>query len=241
VSESPTPGEVRALERRGRNLLSAVERLVCEPDEIIEAVEILKYDERPDAWPSEDAFLRDVAARIISQHSTRSAIGGGLTALPAIIPGPGTLVTTVGGAMADMAWMLRQEVEMALALTYLYGYDITDERERWLAFGLASISTYDARDGRSYFTDLAEAQVEAMVKYTPRQLTKLVVTEMGKIALARAGRGFLRAVPLVGVVVGATSNKLLTTAVGWRCEAALARRRRADRALSDDVVDARVR
>ena len=228
-------------ETRGRRLLTAVERLVAEPDEIIEAVEILRYEDEPAASPSEEAFLRDVAARIIATYSTRSAIGGGLTALPAVIPGAGTLITTVGGAMVDMAWMLRQEVEMALSLTYLYGYDITDEHERWLAYGLASIATYDARDGRNYFTDLAEAQIEAMVKYTPRQLSKLVATHFGKIALRRAGRGFFRAIPFVGVVVAASGNKLLTSGVGWRCEAALARRRLADKVRDEDIVDATVR
>lgn len=242
MSESgAAPAGARPAERRGRLLLSAVERLVCEPDEIIEGVEILKYDDEPDASPSEQAFLRGVAAKIIATYSTRSAIGGGLTALPSVFPGAGTLIATVGGGMADMAWTLRQEVEMALSLTYLYGYDINDERERWLAYGLASLATYDARDGRSYFADLAEAQVEAMVKYTPRQLSKLVLTQMGKIALGRAGGSFIRAIPLVGIVVGAAGNKLLTSAVGWRCEAALARRRRADLVRDEDVVDARVR
>jgi len=238
---SPRVSEDRATEQRGRRLLNAIERLVCEPDEIIEAVEILKYNDEPGAAPSENAFLRGVAADIISTYSTRSAIGGGLTAAPAVVPGVGTLVATVGGSMVDMAWMLRQEVEMALCLTYLYGFDITDERERWLAYGLASISTYDARDGRNYFADLAEAQIEAMVKYTPRQLSKLVATQLGKLALARAPGGFFRAVPLVGVVVSASGNKVLTSAVGWRCQAALARRRQADRLHDAAIVDATVR
>lgn len=221
-------------ERRGERLLTAVERLVREPDEIIAAVELLDLEGEREI--SEAAYLRAAAKKIVSVHSTRSAIGGGLSAVPGLLPGAGTLVATVGGSMADMAWMLKQEVEMALSLAYLYGYDITDERERWLAYGLASVSTYDARSGRNYLADLAETQIEAMVKYTPRQLSKLVVTYLGKLVLAQAGRGFVRGIPLVGVVVGAGGNKLLTSAVGWRCVTALRTRRRME---EHDVVDAR--
>lgn len=222
--------------RRGERLLTAVERLVREPGELIEAVEILKYDD--DGPESDPAYHRAIATKLISIYSTRSALGGALTAIPSLFPGAGTLLATVGGSMADMAWMLKQEVEMALSLSYLHGYDIRDERERWLAYGLASVSTYEAEAGRNYFADLAETQVEAMVKYTPRELSKLVATHFGRLALARAGRGFVRGIPLVGVAVGVAGNKLLTSAVGWRCVSALGRRRSVD---DGEIVEARLR
>lgn len=229
-------------EETGRKLLSAVERLVKDGEELIAEVESFRDHVPRRKRQSESGYLRAVAKRIIAAYSTRSAIAGGVTAAPSMLPGAGTAIATVGGSLADMAFMLKHEVELALCLTHLYGYDIRDEKERWMAYALAAVSTHDAREARNYFVDLAEAQVEAISKYTPRQISKIVATILGKLALQRAGRSLLRGVPFVGIVVCASANKVLTTNVGRRCVAALSRRRASDRReANEEVVEAKVR
>ena len=52
----------------------------------------------------------------MSHYSNATAVSGGATALPSMIPGLGTLVTLTGGTLVDVALMLKFEVEMALAL-----------------------------------------------------------------------------------------------------------------------------
>lgn len=212
----------------GEHLLTAVERLVDDRGNLIAQVENAKYDLLPEADDQEWAGLERVAGRLIAVYSTRSAVAGGIGAVPAVFPGGGTVVSLVGGSLVDMTLMLKHEVELALCLTHLYGYDIQLEHERWVAYALAAVNTYEASGGRSFVRDLADAQIEALSKYTPRQLTKLVATIMGRIALTSISRRFLRLVPFVGIVVGASANKVLTTAVGWRCAEALARRRHSD-------------
>ena len=230
----------RRTERGGERLLSAVERLVDDADGLIAEVESVRATIR--RMPAERGRTprREVADRLIATYSTRSAIAGGITALPAIVPGAGTLVATVGGSMVDMAWMLKHEVEMALCLTYLYGFDIRDERERWIAYALVAVGTHEARSRSNYFADLAEAQLEAVAKYTPRQLSKLVLTMLGRLAVQRISRGLLRGVPLVGAIVGASANKLVTRSVGRRCVKALERRRRAEREGGGEVIEATI-
>lgn len=223
----------------GRRLLSAVERLVDDPETLVAYVEALREDTVAEPGTPEEVIRRSIAARIISTYSNRSAFAGAATALPAIVPGGGTMVAVLGGSLADMALMLRHEVEMAMCLTYLYGYDIREERERWLAYLIASVSTYRAKSGRNYFVDLAEAELEAIARYTPRQLSKLVLTVMGKLALLALSRGLIKALPLVGVAVSASANKLLTDAVGWRCVEALWRRTQAGEADAS-VIEATV-
>ena len=111
-----------------------------------------------------------------------------------------------------------------------------------MAYALAAVSTHDAREARNYFVDLAEAQVEAMAKFTPRQISKIVATLLGKLALQRAGRGLLRGIPFVGIAVSASANKVLTMTVGRRCVAALTRRRATDKSeAQEDLVEAKVR
>lgn len=217
-------GSTIEVDHQGQRLLTAVERLVDSPETLIAYVEALSEDTVAEEGAPPEVIRRSIASRIIATYSNRSALAGAATALPAIVPVGGTMVAVVGGSLADMAFMLRHEVEMAMCLTYLYGYDIREERERWLAFLIASISTYRAKSGRNYFVDLAEAELEAIAKYTPRQLSKMVMTVMGKLALLALSRSLVKALPLVGVAVCASANKVLTDAVGWRCVEALWRR-----------------
>lgn len=228
-------------ERRGRKLLFAVERLVDDSDTLAAQAEAVKGDFFGGEDEDDGERLRAVAERIIASYSTRSAITGGVAAVPAMVPGPGTVVAVVGGSLADMILMLKHEVEMTLCLTHLYGYDIRQEKGRWLAYALATVHTYEAKSGGSYVEDITEAQLEALVKYTPRQLSKLAMTALGKLALLAVSKNLVRAIPLVGVVVGASANKMLTAAVGRRCVEALARRREANGQPEEPVVEASVR
>lgn len=228
------------LNRHGERLLTAVERIVDDHDNLIAYVEGLREQTLLEQGASEAALQRVLAKRIIADYSTKSAFSGAITAMPGIVPGGGTIAAVVGGSLVDMAFMLKHEVEMSLCLTHLYGYDIREERERWLAYVLASVSTYEAKSGRNYFVDLAEAQLEAITKYTPRQLAKMLLGIMGRLALLGTSRGLVKAVPLVGVVVSASANKVLTGTIGWRCVDALMRRRDTDGHPSETIVDATV-
>jgi uncharacterized protein (DUF697 family) len=223
-------------ERRGRRLLYAVERLVDDCDTLAAQAEAAKGDFFGGEDIDDADCLRAVAERIIAGYSTKSAIAGGVVAMPAMVPGPGTAVAVVGGSLADMILMLKHEVEMTMCLTHLYGHDIREEKGRWLAFALAAVHTYEAKSGGSYVEDVTEAQLEALVKYTPRQLSKLAMTALGKLALLSVSKNLARAIPLVGVAVGASANKVLTTAVGRRCVEALARRREAEGRQEEPVV-----
>lgn len=229
-------------ESTGRQVLHAVERILDSTDDIIALVERLKRQSDLADRPEE---MRDlVGRRLVAIYSNRSALSGGATALPALVPGWGTLATLAGGTLVDMGLMLKFEVEMTLALSWLYGFDIHQERERQVAFLLASVGTYDARTGRNFFVDLAEAEGTAIWNYAPREVTKFLVSVLTKVALLYAGRSFVKAIPLVGVVVGTGANKVLTRKVGQRCIEDLRRRRRlADEVEAglDDVVEAQVR
>jgi uncharacterized protein (DUF697 family) len=219
-------------------LLTAVERLVEDAGNLISHVESLKHAVDPRGKTDDPDFLELVADRIISNYSTRSAIFGGVTAAPAMIPGVGSMLAVVGGSVVDITFMLKHEVEMAMCLTYLYGRDIRDETHRWLAYALAGIRMYEVQSGRNYFVDLAEAQLEALPKYTPRQLSKLAITAVGKVALLGASKSLVRVVPIVGIVVSASANKLLTTSVGWWCVDALERLNKAQNRDDGTIIEA---
>jgi hypothetical protein len=140
-----------------------------------------------------------------------------------------------------MTFTLKYEVEMILCLSYLHGHDIRDEKERWLAYVLAGLRTYQVQDRSNYLADLLEVQLDVLPKYTPRELFKLAATVLGKIALLSVSRGFVKALPLIGIAVSASTNKFMTWSLGWWCVEALERRRDAERNEGPEAVDAFVR
>lgn len=226
----------RAKRRRdfvtGEQLLSAVERVVDDSDSLIARVETLKSA----ALYQDD--LENLSSQIIAEYSTRAAIAGGATALPGLLPGLGSAVALVGGALVDMTLALKHDVEMILCLTHLHGFDIRDERERWLAYVMAGVRTHAAEHRQNYLVDLMEIQLDALPKYTPRQLFKLATTVLGKAALQSLSRSYVKALPIVGIAISASTNKFLTTSVGWACVDALERRLGVVSEADDPAVDA---
>src|SRR6185369_14822690 len=212
---------------RGERLLTAVERLVEDCDDLIAHVETLKSAAAHDM--DDEERIETIADQIIADYSRRSAIAGGVTSLPALLPGGGSALALVGGVLADMTFLLKHDVEMILCLSYLYGHNIRQEKERWLAYVLAGMRTYHAQARQNYLADVLEVQLDALPKYTPHELFKMAATVLGKIAILSVSRGFVKALPLIGIAVSASTNKFMTWSAGWWCVEALERRRDAER------------
>ncbi|WP_158502210.1 hypothetical protein [Vitiosangium sp. GDMCC 1.1324] len=233
---------------QGRKLLTAVERILSDTDSLIALAERHLRRALENKRDNLEMARHAAATEVVRSFSNKAAVAGGLAAAPALLPGAGTLVAALGGALADMGFLLKYEVEMALVLSHLHGFDIRKDEERQLAFLLASVSTYDARSGENILLDMAKAEGVAIWKYAPREVSKMLVGVMTKLALLQLSKGLVRALPLVGIAVGSSMNKVLTTRVGERCIRDLGKRREllateAEREESEqeDVVEARVR
>jgi hypothetical protein len=228
---------------RGRKLLSAVERIIDDTENIIALVDRQAEQARSEQPGIDEDDLRDlIAVKLVQHYSTASAISGGATALPAIFPGAGSILALTGGTLLDVAFVLKYEVEMSLALCWNYGFDIRLDRERELAFLLASVLTHDESTGESFINDVMKAETEALWNYAPRQVPKLIVQVFARIALRQAAKGLARVLPFVGVAVGAGMNKALTTKTGRKMVDEL-RNRRAEgehERPAEDVVEADV-
>lgn len=87
--------------------------------------------------------------------------------MPALLPGVGTMATIVGTMSVEMVFMMKTEVEMCLALLYLFGGDLEDPSQRQMAFLLAAVSTHDVATGRNLLVDLGESSWDALWSYTP--------------------------------------------------------------------------
>jgi hypothetical protein len=228
---------------RGRKLLSAVERIIDDTENIIAVVDRHAEHLRSEQPGIDEDDLRAlVAAKLVSHYSTSSAISGGATALPALFPGAGSIIALTGGTLLDVAFVLKYEVEMSLALCWNFGFDIRQDRERELALLLASVLTHDESTGESFVNDVMKAEGQALWNYAPRQVPKLLAQIFARIAVRQAAKGIARVLPFVGIAVGAGMNKALTTKTGKQMVVELERRRtEGEHELpTDDVVEAAV-
>jgi len=219
--------KARKDEERGKKLLTAVERILAD-NVTIKALVREAQDKALAALGEETSkkeLRRAAAKEIIKTYSNRAAVAGGASGLPALIPGIGSIALAIGGGLAELTALLKFEVEMALALTHLHGFDIDEPRERQLAFLLASVGTYDAA-GKNFFVDVAKVEGAAIWNYGPRRLGRMVVTALTMVAAVYLWRGLLKMVPLVGIAVGTSMNKVLTQRVGERCKKDLELRRK---------------
>ncbi|MCB9729103.1 MAG: EcsC family protein [Deltaproteobacteria bacterium] len=224
MSDQDTRPTSRTAPADGERLLSAVERIIADRADLIARVaEASVVTERIPHEP-ERVWLAAVAARLVTMHARMAAVSGGATALPSLFPGVGTAIAAAG-TLADMTLVLKFEVEMALCLTQLYGWDIEDPHERQLAFLLASVETLTAHDRGSAVKHMVATEATAIWNYAPRQVSKALLTAMGRLTVRSVARGALRLLPIVGVAVGAGVNQTLTRRVGKRCARELDRRR----------------
>jgi hypothetical protein len=208
-------------EARGRQLLTSVERLVASNEKLraVSAECLAIAGVRDGEGPHRDV----AAAEVVRRYSNRAAVIGGASGLPSLIPGAG-IPLGIGAAFAELALLLKIEVEMSLVLLDLYGFDIDDPQERQIGFLLASVGTYEGSSS-NVVADVARAEGVAIWNYGPRRIARLLVTTMASLAAMRIWRGLLKAVPFLGMAVGSSMNKVLTRRVGERVRRDLKTRR----------------
>jgi hypothetical protein len=202
-------------EARGKHLLTAVERLVASNEKLrAVSAECLAAAKATD---EETDVRARAAAEVVRRYSNKAALLGGASGVPSLIPGAGIAIG-LGAAVAEWVVLLKLEVEMALALLDLYGFDLDDPKERQLGFLLASVGTYDAGTGSNFFVDVAKVPAVATWNYAPRRVARWVVQAMALIVALKLWAGFAKMIPVLGIAVGSSMNKVLTTRVGKRVQ-----------------------
>lgn len=203
----------------GEKLLSAVEHLLADNHTILAEVEGF----RADTCCDRDAMSR----RLVRAYSNRSALAGAAAAAPAIFPGVGTW-TSLGAVLVEMTYVLKTETEMCLALCAAYNFDIRLREHRQIAMLLAAVGTHEVSVGRNPLLDFGEITMEAVLTYTPRELSKVLLKVFSAIAVHHVTQGtarrLVRLAPLIGVGIGAGVNKVMTARVGRAAHRALAAR-----------------
>lgn len=153
--------------------------------------------------------------KIISNYSYFAAFVGGATGLAGIIPGLGTVISTFGGATADIALTMKLQIEMTMAIAVVYGHDITQEEKKRLCMliaGLGAISEAAKEGGKAIGKKAFLKMVQQYLKGSTLQAIKQVFKKVGITFTQKAAS---KAIPFgVGVIIGAGVYKGLTIYVG---------------------------
>ncbi|MEW6182324.1 MAG: hypothetical protein AB1500_03995 [Bacillota bacterium] len=152
----------------------------------------------------------ELAWMVIKEKCLLCALAGCFTAIPAIMPGLGTLIAILGGAAIDISVLGMAITRLVLELATLYGRDTRSpaaQREALLAFTLAvGIHGINKR-----LTTLVAAQFS---KQLTNEILERILINLGLRASQR--QLIPRLLPLIGVLAAGAINYFFARAIGAR-------------------------
>ena len=140
---------------------------------------------------------------------------GGASGLAGAVPGLGTVIATTGGATADLALVMKFQIEMTMVLAEIYGHDIIDEETKRLCLiiaGLGAVNEAAKEGGKKVGTKAFIKMAQQYLKGPSLQVVKEVFKKVGVTFTRKA---LEKAIPFgVGSVIGFSANKGMTWYVG---------------------------
>ena len=200
----------------GSRLLKAVESVAISPDNAKHIVEQYQkqYEEEYPEWDPQEQ--RDaVAKKIIERYAQTSALLGGTTALTGVIPGLGTAVAIAGGTTTDMVVGIKLQVDMCMCLAETFGYDISNEDAKHLAFLIAAGASIEQAGVERAVTIGSKAGVKVLKKQLEGATLAAVKEAFKKVGVTFTRKSLENAIPFgVGTVISSGANYALTRYVG---------------------------
>jgi hypothetical protein len=207
-------------------LQKAVERIAITPEAATKLVGGYRaaFEAKFEREPKSLEDKHRIASKIIGRYSKMSGTAGAITAAPGVIPGIGTAAAILGGGAADIAAVLKLQVDMCMCLVEVYETELSSEDKKHLAFVLAlagSAEQMAAKGGKAAVMKIAEKLVYQYLKgpalITIKQLFK-------RVAITFTQKSMAKAIPAgIGVVFSSSTNYILTRVVGKVAVAVLAK------------------
>jgi hypothetical protein len=165
---------------------------------------------------------RSKLARVaVVRRSMHVAGAGAVSAVPAIIPGPGT-ATEISVALGDIALLTAAQIELVLLISQLYDRPMADQEARRLdvlmALGVEAGVIKLQRSGGVKFEgqkiDRSEFEDEHIDRLATRVNRTLAQHVAARLARRRAHVIIGREIPLLGIGIAAGYNLWSTRKIG---------------------------
>src|SRR5205807_4518917 len=162
----------------------------------------------------------DLARKLIGSTRYRVAATGAATGAAAIAPGLGTLIS-LGAATGQAVYALEQETELVLAISIVYGHELTTSDQRLLeALVVVGIAGEAVKLREDFLFVGGQRLAIAAFRRLPAEIAtragcslirRILMRAAGSRAVAAVGR----AAPLaIGMVVGAGFDWIAVSALG---------------------------
>ena len=143
-----------------------------------------------------DESLEKLSDRLVFAKMRETAVVGATTSAAMIVPGIGTIAGLTLGIAADFGITFKLQAELVLEIASLYGHPMTPDEKRRVVMLVTGLSA-----GTTTLAHRAGKGISK--KLTARVGSKYVV----------------RAMPVVGMAASATTNAVMTYAIGKRAQA----------------------
>ena len=154
-----------------------------------------------------------VSSRLIKRAAFKTAAFGGLASVPAAIPGVGLVGTLLVGITADLAYLVRTQIELCYAISI--AYDVQMDEDELMAVSLALLGfsgSAEAAKGIAVRT-LRGVVDELSVVYLRKGIPDSALDVSAKLAPRFAGKAY-RLIPFLGVPISASLNIASTMLIG---------------------------
>lgn len=199
------------------NLLKAVEAIAITPEDAKKIVNGYKNAVlKKNAALSETEVQKIVAKKIVDRYSSYSALSGGVTSLSSFIPGIGTAVTMTGGALADVTYCMKIQVDMCMCLAETFGWDVGNEDARQLSLLIASAGALEKAGSEVAVRVASKAGVKMLKMYLKGAALEAIKAMFKKIGISFTRKALEKALPFgVGIAISSTANYGMTKYVGY--------------------------
>lgn len=143
-----------------------------------------------------DDTLAQLSNRLILAKARETAVVGATTSAAMIIPGIGTIAGLTLGIAADFGITFKLQAELVIEIATLYGHAMTPEEKRRVVMLVTGLS----------------AGTTTLAHRAGKGISKRLTARIGS-------KYVVRAMPVVGMAASATTNALMTYAIGKRAEA----------------------
>jgi uncharacterized protein (DUF697 family) len=171
-----------------------VQRMINSVDEADAAAAGVRVADLRAQMPQAD--VDTLVESLIRRKAVQAGMVGAATSGASFIPGVGTLTAVVLGTAADMSVSLRLQTELVLEIAAAYGHEFSSDEWRNTVMVVTGVSV----GAEQLFTE------------TSKRLTRQATRRF-------AGRSFVKAIPVVGLIGSAAVNMLATYVIGRRAEA----------------------
>ncbi len=154
-----------------------------------------------------------ISDKLIKRSIIKVGAIGGLTSIPGIIPGIGSVVGLTVALTADIMHLVRTQIELCCSIAF--AYDIETNEETLTAMALAIIGFSGNRDAFKNISAsiLREIIDQSVSRYLQIGIEKAATSLFNKLGIKISSR-ITKILPILGIPIGAAINIASTKNIG---------------------------